>query len=114
LLSETLATNPRGGSSWATLAFYHAKIGDAAHAEADIKNAEAQGANNVESRFYIVQALALLGRKEDALKLLLWCMDNHLSPVEVDLAVDLKDLRKDPRYQCKLEKVGNHTSVTGM
>ena len=113
LLSATLATNPRGGSSWATLAFYHAKIGDAAHAEADIKNAEAQNANDVESRFYIVQALALLGRKEDALKLLLWCMDNHLSPVEVDLALDLKDLRKDPRYLSKLAKMENHPSTAG-
>ncbi|HEY4010958.1 MAG TPA: protein kinase [Acidobacteriaceae bacterium] len=113
LLSQALAMNPRGGSSWATLAFYHAKIGDAAAADVDIKNAEAQGANDVESRFYIAQALALLGRKEDALKMLLWCMDNGLAPVEVDLALDLKDLRKDPRYLARVSRVQNHAGVAG-
>lgn len=113
LLSEVLALNPRGGPSWAILAFYHAKIGDAVNAEKDLKTAEAQGAKDVESQFSIVQALVLLGRKEDALKLLLWCMDNGLSPVEVDLALDLKDLRKDPRYLSRVTKPRNQSTVTG-
>ncbi len=114
LLSQSLAINPRSGASWATLAFYHAKIGDAAHAEADLKNADAQGAKDVESQFSIVQALVLLGRKEDALKLLLSCMDRGLSPVEVDLALDLKDIRKDPRYLSRLAKIRNQKPVPGL
>ena len=102
LLSERLAVNPEGGSSWTTLAFYHAKIGDVANAELDLKRADAQGAKDVESQFMVVQTLALLGKKESALKLLLLCLDRGLSPVEVNLALDLKDLRKDPRYLSRL------------
>jgi len=33
----------------------------------------------------------------------LWCMDKGLSPAEVDLAVDLKDLRSTAEYRSKLK-----------
>jgi tetratricopeptide (TPR) repeat protein len=110
LLSEELRDNPRSGPTWMTLAFYHAKIGDAAAAATDIENAERRGANDVESQFMKAQALALLGRKEDATKLLLACMDRGLSTVEVDFALDLKDIRKDPRY---LSRVAKKHATTG-
>jgi tetratricopeptide (TPR) repeat protein len=103
LLSASLETNPQNGFGWANLAFYHAKMGDRAGSEADMKKAEAHGANDVASRFMIVQALDLLGRQKEALELLLWCMDKGLSPAEVDLAVDLKDLRSTAAYQSKLK-----------
>jgi eukaryotic-like serine/threonine-protein kinase len=105
LLAATLATNPRSGSDWATLAFYHAKIGDTVNAQADLRNAGIQGATDVESQFMVTQALALLGRKQEALNLLLSCMDKGLSTVEVDLALDLKDIRKDPRYLLHVSKL---------
>jgi tetratricopeptide (TPR) repeat protein len=104
LLAEGLQDNPRNGPNWMTLAFYHAKIGDAARAATDIENAERHGATDVESQFLKVQALALLGKKEDATKLLLTCMDRGLSTVEVDFALDLKDIRKDPRYLSRVAK----------
>jgi tetratricopeptide (TPR) repeat protein len=104
LLAAVLHDNPRNGPSWMTLAFYHAKIGDAASAATDIENAERNGANDVESQFLKVQALVLLGKKEDATKLLLTCMDRGLSTVEVDFALDLKDVRKDPRYVSRVAK----------
>jgi tetratricopeptide (TPR) repeat protein len=104
LLSEELQNNPRSGPTWMTLAFYHAKIGDAASAATDIENAERRGAGDVESQFTKVQALALLGKKEDATKLLLTCMDRGLSVVEVNFALDLKDIRKDPRYLAQVAK----------
>jgi hypothetical protein len=87
-----------------TLAFYHAKIGDSAAATKDIENAEKFGAGDVKSQFMKVQALALIGKKQDALTLLLECVKKGLSPVEVDLAIDLKDLRKDPRYLSLVSK----------
>jgi eukaryotic-like serine/threonine-protein kinase len=104
LLSEELQDNPRSGPTWMTLAFYHAKIGDAASAATDIENAERRGAGDVESQFTKVQALALLGKKEDATRLLLTCMDRGLSTVEVNFALDLKDIRKDPRYLARIAK----------
>lgn len=112
LLAASLAINPRNGPAWAILAFYHAKIGDSAQALADLKNAEAQGASDVESQFMIAQALALLGRKDEALNLLLSCIDKGLSTVEVDLALDLKEIRKDPRYLSHVSKSGAQKTLT--
>jgi eukaryotic-like serine/threonine-protein kinase len=104
LLSSALSVNPQYGFGWANLAFYHAKLGDVADAQSDMKNADAHRANDVASRFMIVQALALLGRKKEALNLLIWCVDQGLSKDDVDLALDLKDLRKDPAYLSHLNK----------
>jgi serine/threonine protein kinase/Tfp pilus assembly protein PilF len=104
LLAAALATNPQSGSDWATLAFYHAKIGDSAHADDDLKKAEQHGATDVASQLMISQALAVLGRKEEALNLLLSCIDRGLSTEEVDLALDLKEIQKDPRYLSHLSK----------
>jgi tetratricopeptide (TPR) repeat protein len=103
LLSAQLETNPRDGFGWANLAFYHAKVGDRTGAEADMERAKFYGASDVASRFMIVQALDVMGRKSEALEMLLWCMDKGLSPAEVDLAVDLKDLRSTAEYRSKLK-----------
>jgi len=105
LLSALLETNPRDGFGWANLAFYSAKIGDTKDAETDMENAASHGATDVASRFMIVQALDVLGRRKEALDLLLWCMDNGLSPAEVDLAVDLKDLRSTEAYRSRLKNL---------
>jgi eukaryotic-like serine/threonine-protein kinase len=108
LLSAQMETSPRDGFGWANLAFYYAKIGDRAGADAAISKVKALGANDVATRFMIVQALDVMGRKQEALELLLWCMDKGLSPVEVDLAVDLKDLRSTRAYQERVKtRVGN-------
>ena len=114
LLATALTANPRNGPNWATLAFYHAKIGEPADAQADIKNADTQGAKDVQSQFMITQALALLGKKEDALRLLLSCMDKGLSPVEVDLALDLRDIRRDPRYTSHVAKLQSQAGAKGL
>jgi len=103
LLSAQLETNPRDGFGWANLAFYHAKVGDRTGAEADMERAKFYGASDVASRFMIVQALDVMGRKTEALEMLLWCVDKGLSPAEVDLAVDLKDLRSTAEYRSKLK-----------
>jgi hypothetical protein len=105
LLSAVLETNPRDGFGWANLAFYHAKVGDSRDAETDMENAASHGAIDVASRFMIVQALDVLGRRKEALDLLLWCMDKGLSPAEVDLAVDLKDLRSTEAYRSRLKNL---------
>jgi serine/threonine protein kinase/tetratricopeptide (TPR) repeat protein len=112
LLSAQLETNPQDGFGWANLAFYHAKIGDRASADADISKAGEHGANDVASRFMIVQALDVMGRKSEALTMLLWCMDKGLSPVEVDLAVDLKDLRSTRAYQERVKNRGEKGSTS--
>lgn len=98
IVAAQVATNPRQGSAWMTLGFYHAKLGRRREAESDLATAEARGASEVESQFIKAQALAALGRREDALQVVLQCLKRGLSPVEVQLALDLKDVRGDPRY----------------
>lgn len=101
VLGETVATNPNQGQSWMTLAFYQAKLGQTAEADADIRKAEQNAATDAESQFLKAQALAAMGRKEEALALVLKLMDGGLSPVEVRLALDLAAVRADPRYKSR-------------
>lgn len=91
------------------LAFFQAKVGLSENAEASLKEAENRGARDVESQFTKAQVLALLGEKEGALKLVLKCMDDGITPLEIDLAVDLKAIRMDPRYKRKLAEVTKRT-----
>jgi serine/threonine protein kinase/Tfp pilus assembly protein PilF len=105
-LSAILQVNPQDGLGWANLAFYNAKIGDRASAEVDIENARAHGdEKNVDLQFMLVQALDVLGKKAEALKLLDWCMNHKLTPTDVDLALDLKDLRATPEYKQILRRL---------
>jgi len=96
-LSELLKVNPKPGANWATLSFYHAKLGRRSEAEADLNTAEERGLDP-KAQFTKAQTLALLGRKQEALDLVLKCMDQGLSKVEVELALDLKQIRSDPKY----------------
>jgi tetratricopeptide (TPR) repeat protein len=99
ILSDALRINPQQGAAWMTLAFYEAKLGRRTQALADLKTAEERGAADVESQFTKAQVLAVLGEKERALQLVLSCMDKGLAKVEVDLALDLGEIREDPRYR---------------
>lgn len=98
VLSESLQTNPTRGAAWMDLAFYQAKLGRRNEAETALQNAEKRGASDLPSQFKKVQVLVLLGQRNDALTLLLECLKKGLAPEQVALALDLKDLRTDPRY----------------
>jgi len=98
LLARALEANPHRGVSWMTLAFYEAKIGRRGDALDHIQKAESLGATDPKSQLEKAEALALLGRKEEALQLVLECMRKGISTVEVELALDLKEIRTDPRY----------------
>jgi tetratricopeptide (TPR) repeat protein len=111
-LGDALAANPRSGLRWMTLAFYHAKAGDAAMAAKDMVNAEKYGATDARSKFMRVQALAVLGRKQEALPLLLECIKQGITQSDVDLAIDLRDLRKDPRYLAAVKTPGKQSAAT--
>jgi tetratricopeptide (TPR) repeat protein len=99
VLRDRLKANPSSGADWTTLAFYDAKIGNRDAAEEDLRQAELHGASDVESQFTKAQALALLGKKDEAVQLVVECLNRGLTPVEINLALDLKDVRLDPRYK---------------
>ena len=101
-LSGSLKTNPLRGDYWMTLAFYQGKLGRRSEAESAIREAEARGASDVQSQFKKAQVLALLGRKDEAVRLTIECMDRGLSKVYVDLALDLTAVRADPRYRARI------------
>jgi tetratricopeptide (TPR) repeat protein/tRNA A-37 threonylcarbamoyl transferase component Bud32 len=99
IVAEALKINPKRGESWMTLALYQAKLGHRAEAESALRSADALGSNSVPSQLKKAQILALLGRRDDALNLLVDLLGKGLSTEDVDLAADLSELRKDPRYQ---------------
>lgn len=109
LLTQKLKRNPRRGTDWMELAFFQAKVGLTDSAEISLKEAESRGARDVESQFTKTQVLALLGKKEEALKLVLKCLDDGITPLEIDLAIDLRTICLDPRYK---KKVAEHTKQT--
>jgi hypothetical protein len=44
----------------------------------------------------------VLGRKQEALDLILKLIDQGLSTLDVDLALDLKQVRGDPKYRSRI------------
>ncbi len=104
VLSAGLKINPRPAGNWMVLAFYYAKSGRRADADASLKQADALGGGDARAQFLKVQALAVLGRRDDALVLLLKCLDQGITPLDVELALDLKELRTDPRYRRRIAR----------
>jgi len=98
IVSDILKVNPKRGATWMNLAFYEAKLHHRKEAEDALRNAEINGASDLPSQFKKVQVLALLGRKDDAVTLLSECVKHGLATTEVDLALDLQEVRRDPRY----------------
>ena len=101
ILSDTVRVNPKPGTNWATLSFYHAKLGRKSEAEADLKAADRRGLDQ-RGQFTKAQTLAVLGRKQEALDLVLKLIDQGLSSLDVDLALDLKQVRGDPKYRSRI------------
>ncbi len=101
ILSDTVRVNPKPGGNWATLSFYHAKLGRKSDAEADLKAADQRGLDQ-RGQFTKAQTLAVLGRKQEALDLVLKLIDQGLSTLDVDLALDLRQVRGDPKYRRRI------------
>ena len=106
VMGEVLRTNPKKGSAWMTMAFYEAKLGRRAEAEAALLKAEAAGASSLQDQFSRAQTLAVLGRKAEAMDVLAKCVRGGLSRVEIELALDLKDIREDPAWLRLIEDKG--------
>jgi serine/threonine protein kinase/tetratricopeptide (TPR) repeat protein len=104
--SASVQTNPRPPGNWLYLAFYQAKLGHKAEAETALRTAVAKGPAGVQAQLAEAQALALLGRKEEALRLVLDCLDHGISTVDVELALDLKEVRDDVRYRRRVAQIG--------
>jgi tetratricopeptide (TPR) repeat protein len=105
ILTNSLRSNPLSGTNWSALAFCNAKLGLREQAADDLKQADAHGIDQ-RAQFMKAQTLAVLGRKEEALNLVLSCLDHGLSETDVDLALDLKEIRSDPRYRRHLAAKG--------
>jgi tetratricopeptide (TPR) repeat protein len=105
-VQASLDANPRPARDWLYLAFYQAKLGRNAEAESALKTAASKGPAGVQAQLIEAQALALLGRKEEALRLVLNCLDHGISTVDVDLALDLKEVRDDARYRRRVAQTG--------
>jgi tetratricopeptide (TPR) repeat protein len=107
LLGAALRADPQSAASWMTLALYQAKLRMPADARQSMANAEARGADDLRVRFIKSQALALIGQKDEAVRLVVDCLVQGLPPSEAEGALELKEVRADPRYKEQLEKLGS-------
>jgi tetratricopeptide (TPR) repeat protein len=110
--SNLLKTNPKVGSVWMNFAFYKAKLGHRAEAESAMLKAQELGSTDLHSQLIKAQALALVGKKGEALDLVLDCLKKGLSQTQVELALDLKEVRTDPRY-LRAVAAGNRKAKDG-
>ena len=104
LAAAEVQINPKLGPVWMALAFYRAKAGDGPGFEAALRQGEAFGDLDVQSLFFKAQALAANGRRREALNLVIELLQRGLSPVEVELALDLDRIRQEPRYKAAVER----------
>jgi len=104
LLGAELQVNPSSGQDWMTLAYYSAKLGDRPAAVQRLAEAEKRGAADLDSQLLKAQTLVLLGEKEKGIALTVDLLNRGLSPVNVNLSVDLRDLLGDPRVRAALKK----------
>ena len=104
-LREEIPKHSGSAYEWATLAFYFAKIGERGQAESALQKAGSPKSADLSTQLMMIQAIDLLGRKKEALDLLMHAMAKGLSPIQVDLALDLKNLRNDPEYLSRVEKL---------
>ena len=104
LLYKRLNLNSKSGPDWARLAFYDAKSGNASRALTDIGEANRLGADDVDSDFKKAQAYAVLGKKQEALALVIKCVKRGLSPINISLALDLGSVISDPSYKAAVAK----------
>lgn len=102
LVEDALRINPKRGETWMIHSYYQAKLGHRGPAEAALKKAEEFGASGVPSQLKRVQTLVLLGRSMEALPLLIELRHKGLSAKDVELAIDLRQLRTDPGYLATL------------
>jgi serine/threonine protein kinase/tetratricopeptide (TPR) repeat protein len=113
VLGDLLRTNPKRGPDWVTMAFYQAKLGYRAEAESALRSAETAGASSLQAQFTKAQALAVLGRKEEAMEILADCVGQGLSPAEINLALDLKGIREDPAWLARIRRTASSASRQG-
>ena len=94
-----LQTNASDGPSWMLLALYQVKSGNLKQAPALIAKSESLGARDIDSQLYKTRILELLGKRDEALTTLAACFERGVSDFQVEPQLDLRSLRKDPRYR---------------
>ncbi len=99
LAASGLQVNPRSTDSLTSLALYKAKLGATKEALALLKRASTFPAATVEERFNEALTYELAGSRTQALQLLEGCARDGYSRTDLEHAPELRELRKDPRFQ---------------
>ncbi|HYM13616.1 MAG TPA: tetratricopeptide repeat protein, partial [Bryobacterales bacterium] len=91
--------NPKDAQVWASLAVYHAKLGNQQKAGEEIEQALRLGPQDVSVVFKSALVYELTGRRDRALEALAAAIGKGYSMQEIRTAADLEQLRQDPRYR---------------
>jgi len=105
LLAAHLKIDPRSGSDWMTMAYYSAKLGEQRQALSQLAEAEKRGALDLEVQLVKAECLVLLDQKEKAIDLVIRLLKRGLSPLFVELAIDLRVVMNDRRLRAVLDVV---------
>ncbi len=105
--SDQLQTETANGPLWMLLALLRVKTGDRSSASNLIDKAEHLGADDIDSQFYKVRALELIGKREEALRALGRSLDRGATVFQVQTLPDLEELRSDARYRLLIGRKRN-------
>jgi Flp pilus assembly protein TadD len=95
--------NPKDPQVWASLAVYEGKLGNKQKSTEEIDQALRLGPQDVSVVFKSALVCELAGRRDRALEALAAAIDKGYSMQEIRTAVDLEQLRQDPRYRKLVE-----------
>jgi len=91
--------NPRDVQNLASLALFHAKVGDAAAARRAIAEAVRLGGGELSVWNRAAQVYAVLGSRDEALNALARAIELHYPPAEAATVDEFESLRRLPRYR---------------
>ena len=100
--------NPSDPQTLSSLALYHAKLKEAAAAEALLSSDPVKVSNDLNLRFRNAVCLELLGKRSEALKQLEVAVTAGFPLSQVTSAFELDTLRRDPRYQSVIARASEY------
>ncbi len=106
---EQLRIQRSNGSGWLLLALCRAKLGTRSAASAALERADALHADDMESQLLKARTLELLGRREDAIRLIHDCLNRGATNFQVHTMPDLVGLRSTPQFHNVMESLGLKT-----
>ena len=101
---EELNSDGTDGPGWILLALYEAKTGAKEDARAHLWIADSLPSGDLDSQINKARTLEILDSRDETLAILADCFKRGATAFQIELAPDMANLKKDPRYQSLLHR----------